>query len=568
MLKNLHIENIAVIERADVEFTAGLNVLTGETGAGKSIVIDALDAVLGGRTSRELVRTGADRASVTAAFESPAAAAWCADNDIDADSDELILQRRVTPDGKSSGRVNGVPVSAAQLRELGGLLLDIHGQNDGRQLLDERRHRGYLDRFGVPEELTAAYRTAYGAYRAVLREKEQLQMDERDKARLEETLRYQADELEKAALHPGEEAGLLARRDLLRNAEKLTEHLDAVYDGLYGGETNAVSLCGDAEHAAERAAAWSPDLQETAELIRSARLILEDASERIRQKQGELDFSPEDYDRLEERLSQLRRLEKKYAADEAGLAALLEESRKRLDELEYAGDRLVKLEKELAASEAAAKKAGAALSEARKKAARVLEGQVERELAELSMPSVRFLVTVEPSAMDADGLDEIRFAMSANVGQEPGPISRIASGGELSRIMLALKDVFAEKDAVPTLVFDEIDTGVSGVAAQRVGEKLSRLAGSKQVLCVTHLPQIAAMADEQFLVEKRVSGGRTYTDLRELDREGRRRELARLHGGDILTPAALAAAEEQLAAADACKRKQREKTEETKHGDI
>lgn len=553
MLKTIHIENIAVIERADVEFSPGLNVLTGETGAGKSIVIDALDAVLGGRVSRELVRSGADKASVTAVFDSTVAENWCRDNEIDCEDEELILQRRINADGKSSARCNGLPVTAAQLRELGGLLLDIHGQNDGRQLLDERRHLNYLDHFGVDSSILADYSMAYNAYRALLKEADRLHMDESEKERLEESLRYRIQELEKAKIQPGEEAELLARRDLLRNSEKLTEQLDAAYNALYGGEENAVSLCGDSEYACDRASVWSPDLAEASELIRNARFALEDAAERIRDKQMQLDFSPEEYDRLEERLSQLRRLEKKYGTDESGLADILEESRQRLDELEYAGDRLVKLEKELAQSKSAAMKVAGQLTESRQNAAKILEQRVEAELRDLSMPSVRFYVAVEPrmgeNILEATGVDMVRFTMSANAGEAPGPISRIASGGELSRIMLALKNVFAEKDAVPSLVFDEIDTGVSGVAAQRVGEKLAALSRSKQILCVTHLPQIAAMADEQYLVEKKERNGRTYTDIRTLDTDGRCHELARLQSGEVITDSVLSAAAELLSKA-------------------
>ena len=340
MLKTLHIENIAVIECADVEFSAGLSVLTGETGAGKSIIIDSLNAVLGNRVSRELVRSGAERASVTASFESAAVERWCTDNEIDVDDGEIILQRRITAEGKTSGRVNGVPVTASQLRELGTLLLDIHGQNDGRQLLDERRHLDYLDTFGECGAALSAYRESYDAYRTLVRETERLSMDEAEKQRLEESLRYRIAELTKAEIRPGEEAELTEHRDLLRNSEKLTEHISAALGALYDSDGSAVAQCGEAEYNVSRASAWSADLSETEEIIRGARLALEDASERLREKQQLLDFSPEEYDRLEERLSQLRRLEKKYATDEEGLAALLSDSQHRLDELEYAGDRL------------------------------------------------------------------------------------------------------------------------------------------------------------------------------------------------------------------------------------
>ena len=533
MLKTLHIENIAVIERADVEFSAGLSVLTGETGAGKSIIIDSLNAVLGNRVSRELVRSGAERASVTASFESAQAERWCADNEIDADDGEIILQRRISTDGKSTGRVNGVPVTASQLRELGALLLDIHGQNDGRQLLDERRHLDYLDAFGECGEALAAYRETYDAYRALVRESERLSMDEAEKQRLEESLRYRIAELSKAEIRPGEEAELTERRDLLRNSEKLTEHISAALAALYDSDSSAVAQCGDAEYNVSRAGAWSADLAETEEIIRSARLALEDASERLREKQQLLDFSPEEYDRLEERLAQLRRLEKKYSTDEE------------------AGDRLAQLEKETAKAYALAEKKARALTDIRQAAAKRLEERVVGELRDLSMPSVRFEVRLlsreGKNALSASGADEVSFVMSANAGEALGPISRIASGGELSRIMLALKNVFAEKDGVDALIFDEIDTGVSGVAAQRVAEKLASLGRTKQVLCVTHLPQIAAMAQQQYLVEKAEHGGRTYTNIRLLDREGRRYELARLSGGDIITDIQLAGAEELLA---------------------
>ena len=550
MLKSLHIENIAVIERANVDFSGGLGVLTGETGAGKSVMIDALNAVMGSRTSRELVRSGAEKALVSASFESEKALRWCAENDIDAEDGEIVLQRRLTPDGRSSARVNGVPVSAAQLRTLGSVLLDIHGQNDGRQLLDERRHLDYLDRYGVESSALESYSEAFEAYRTLCREADRLRMDEAEKLRREDTLRYRIEELEKAGIRPGEEAELTERRDLLRNSEKLTEQLESAYDALYAADANAVSLCADAGYALERAAVWSPDLAAAAALLEQARLAMEDAAEQARDKLSSLDFSPDEYDRLEERLAKLRRLEKKYSADEEGLAALLEQSRADLDELEYADDRLAKLEREIAAAGTKARKAASVLSGQRASAARRLEKQVEKELRDLNMPSVRFLVeqTVRPDSeeMDAAGIDEIRFIMSANAGEAPGPISRIASGGELSRIMLALKNVFAEKDDVDALIFDEIDTGVSGIAAQRVAEKLASLAKNKQVLCVTHLPQIAAMAEHQYLVEKRESGGRTYTEIRLLDRDGRKAELARLSGGGEITPTLLAGAEELL----------------------
>lgn len=557
MLTELHIENIAVIEKADVEFGRGLNVMTGETGAGKSIFIDSLGAALGGRTSRELIRSGADKGVVTAVFDTHAADGWLRDNEIDGDG-ELILQRRLTADGKSSCRVCGTPVTAAQLKELGALLLDIHGQNDGRQLMDETRHRDYLDRYGALEGKLASYGAEYIKYRSIEKELEKLNMDESEKQRLTELLRFEINELEKADIRPGEEADKTARRDLLHNAEKITEAVDLAYEALYAGEYNASALISDAGALLSRALAMSDELKETYSIIEGISDSLGDAVERIKDFRDSLDFSPREYDELETRLSELRKLSRKYGTDEEGLVSRLADDKKRLESIEYSGDMEKLFRRDLEEQKAVCRKSAAELSAARKAAAKKLEERIIGELSELSMPSVRFAVEFSPQSgdpgFDKSGSDEIRFLMSANAGEAPGRISRIASGGELSRIMLAMKNVFAEKDSVPTMVFDEIDTGVSGIAAQRVGEKLAELSRGKQVLCVTHLPQIAAMADNHFVIKKSESGGRTYTSITPLDEDGRKMELARLHGGDNITDITIASAGEQLAAAEKFKR--------------
>ena len=550
MLTALHIENIAVIVRADIEFNGGFNVLTGETGAGKSIVVDSLDAVLGGRTSRELVRSGTEKALVSAVFSSEGMEQWCAENDVDFEDGELVLQRRITSEGKSSCRVNGIPVSVSQLRELGGKLLNIHGQNDGRQLMDEESHRGYLDSFALDSQLMDDYTLCFNELTSIRKEIKRLSLDDAEKERLVENLKYQIDELEKADLRVGEEAELEERRELLKNAGKLTEAVDASYNALYASDESAIMLSGEAESALSRAADWSEEIAKTQKLITEARYILEDAAERLRDFRGNLDFSPEEYDRLESRLSVLRKLGKKYSKDEAQLLEYMQECRDRLDDIEYAGDRLIKLEAQLKEREGAAIEAAAKLTEGRKKAAAMLQKRIETELKDLNMPSVRFKVEIKPKKLDSTGADEIRFLMSANAGEEPGRISKIASGGELSRIMLAMKSVFSEGDSVQSMVFDEIDTGVSGVAAQRVGEKMALLAKNKQLLCITHLPQIAALADTHFAIEKAEKDGRTYTSVRELDVEGRAREIARLHGGENITATTLSSAKEQLKAAE------------------
>lgn len=553
MLNDLHIENIAVIERADIHFSEGLNVLTGETGAGKSIVIDAIGAVLGERVSRELVRHGAEKGLVTAVFDANGSEDWLAENEIEAE-DELILQRRISADGKSSCRVCGIPVTAAQMKELAALLVDIHGQNDGRQLMDERRHLEYLDRFGVLDFPIQAFQTEYQKVKQIQKELDRLEMDEIEKERLSDSLRYQIQELERAELKPGEKDALSARRDLLRNAEKLTEALDSAFTLLYENDENAVSMAQNALYYAERSASITADLEPAAAAIREAIFALTDASEQLRDFRESLDFSPEEYNQLEERLSLLGKLERKYGRDDAALLEYLTQCREKLDDIQYADERSAKLKKELSVQVETCRKAAAVLSKARKAAASELQKRIVSELKELSMPSVRFAVEFLPIenelGFDANGADLVRFIMSANAGEELGRISKIASGGELSRIMLAMKNVFAANDPVGTLIFDEIDTGVSGIAAQRVGEKLYSVSAGKQVMCVTHLPQIAAMADSHYLINKEEHGGRTYTEVVPLDHSGRCHELARLHGGDHITEITLAGAEEQLAAAE------------------
>lgn len=555
MLSELHIENIAVIERAEASFGPGLNVLTGETGAGKSIVADAIAAVTGGRVSRELVRAGAERALVSAVFTAPGPGpeAWLAENDIAREDGGIILQRRVEAEGRSACRVNGVPVTAAQLRALGSLLLDMHGQNDGRALLDEERHLDYLDRFAdIPTE-KAAYAEAYEKYRSLYREIGRLSMDELEKARLTDSLTREVAEIEAAALRPGETEELEARRALMKNAEKLTGAIEGAYRLLYENDENAIGLVSEAGRLLSEAASVAEGLKAAAEGVAQARFLLEDAAERASDARASLEFSEAEFDRAEERLSLLRRLSRKYGADEAGLLARLEDSRKRLAELSSSEDLLIQLEKDAEKAKAAVMAAGETLTKKRKAAAEALSKRVRAELSYLNMPSVRFVTEITPitagEGFDASGRDAARFLLSANAGAPPGRLSRIASGGELSRVMLALMSVFAEKDGVGTLVFDEIDTGVSGVTAQRVGEKMALLARGKQLICITHLPQIAAMADSQFSIEKAERGGTTHTTVTDLDRAGRVEALARLYGGDKVTKTTRESAGELLEAA-------------------
>lgn len=557
MLRELHIENIAIIERADITFQPGFNVITGETGAGKSIVIDSLNTVLGGRASRELVRHGAEKAVVMAVFDPEGAEQWLADNEIDCE-DELILQRRISAEGKSACRINSVPVSVVQLRELGNLLLSIHGQNDGRQLMDESQHLVYLDSFGGYEAEQEAFRSAYADYHETLKVMKRLTLDEEEKQRKIENLEYRVAELGKADLQAGEEAELETKAELMRNGEKLSENLGNVFSALYAGDTNALGLISDAQYGLGRVKDYAPELSGTAEILEQARLLLDDVSEQVRDVLGRLDFSPEEFDRVESRLSQLKKLEKRFGTDEAGLIALLEESRRALKEIQ-SSDELLELEKKQAAEKREqAQKCASALTEKRIEAGKRLAEHIQEELTYLRMPSVRFVTEILPVENEdgfiSTGGDTVRFLLSANAGELPGRISKIASGGELSRIMLAMKCVFAEKDPVPTLVFDEIDTGISGVAAQRVAEKIAAVSRETQVICVTHLPQLAAMGDSNFCIEKGEKEGRTFTCVIPLDYNGKSKEIARLQSGELNTETALAGAEELISAASSFKK--------------
>ena len=558
MLELLHIENIAVIQEADIQFRPGFNALTGETGAGKSIVIDAMGAVLGGRTSRDLVRTGADRAFVSAEFSQvPGDLAGLAETGAAPDEDgHLLLQRELTGDGKNLCRVNGRPVTVAQLRRIGEELLNIHGQHDGQQLLDEEQHLSYLDRFGRTEAPLGRYQAAYEAMADLQAKIRALQMDEAEKARRMDSLRFQIDELERAQLKAGEDEELSARRTLLRSAGRLMEAVQSAEFALSGDEDGrgAADLLAEAEGAVQGVARYSDRLSQLQEKLSQLRCEADDAVELLRDLEEELDFSPEELDELEGRLDTIYRLKKKYGSTVEEMLDYLERSRQELDQIQYADDTIARLSQKLEkAREEAARRAGV-LSQARRRAAEALQTRVQEELRQLDMPKVRFQVEFAPKegawGLDETGGDEVQFLMSANVGEALKPIQKVASGGELARIMLALKNVLAEDDGIDSLVFDEVDTGVSGRAAQKVAEKMAQVARKKQVLCVTHLPQIAAMADTHFSVQKGEREGRTYTRLERLDRSQRREELARLIGGASITPSLLESAEELLRQAE------------------
>jgi len=570
MIKLLHIENVAVIEEADIEFTSGLNVLTGETGAGKSIVIDSLSAVTGYRTSREIIRTGADFASVTAVFScngndalEKAVSIWFEINGIEPDeSCDIFITRKISADGKTVCRINGTPVPAAVLREFGSILLDIHGQNDGRKLLDESSHLEYLDIYGGHDNDLENFKTAYKKLKDKKAEIAKLTMDENEKERRIDMLKAQIDEIDRAKLSAGELNDLTSRRELLLNASKLTESVEAAFEILYGGGETAgvVALIGDAHLELDRASRYSEGLRVLSERLNDMRYTAEDISDELRDFRAQLDFTPGELEELEERLDILKRIVRKYGNEEEALTHS-ENAKAELLDMEDSENKLAKLETELKSCLNEAKKLAGILTNRRKDAAKILQKKVEDELSQLNMKGVRFTVEFSEVTgeynMSESGGDEVWYLMSANAGEAPGRINRIASGGELARIMLALKNVLSGKQDTASMVFDEIDTGVSGVTAQRVGEKLAHLAQNRQVLCVTHLPQIAVMADAHFAISKSVNGGRTFTHVDQLDFEGRKNEIARLSGGENITATTLSSAEEQLTAAEMFKKQEK-----------
>ena len=561
MLSLLHIENIALIQSADIRFEPGYNVLTGETGAGKSIVIDSIGAVLGERTSRELIRTGAKSALVTAVFTQVPPLPWLEENGIALHDGEVLLQREIQGDGRNVCRVDGRLVTVAQLRELGRQLLNIHGQHDGQQLLDPASHLGYLDRCGGHTELLENYRAAYQAWNGLRKQIAALEMDEAERSRRVDTLNFQIRELERAQLRAGEDEELDQRRTLLRSAGKLMDALQAAEYALCGDDEGGgvCSLLADAEGELDSVSQFSTPLEELARQVSELRSAADDAADTLRDLTREMEFSPGELDEVESRLDVLYRLKKKYGATVEEMLQYLDRCRRELDEIQYADDTIARLTKELDKARKEADRAAQALSQQRRKAAEKLEKRVQEELRQLDMPKVRFQVEFAPIdnqwGLDETGMDQVQFLMSANVGEALKPIQKVASGGELARIMLALKNVLAQDDEIGTLVFDEVDTGVSGRAAQKVAEKMAQVARHKQVLCVTHLPQLAAMADTHFSVSKGEREGRTYTNLERLDRKQRREELARLIGGAAVTPALLESAEELLAQADAWREK-------------
>ena len=547
MLSLLHIENIAVIECADISFDRGFNVLTGETGAGKSIVIDAISAILGQRAYRDMIRTGTNKASVRAVFTDVPKLVWFEENGVEYDP-ETIIQREIYLDGKNVCRVNGSLVTVSILNKLGIQLINIHGQHDSASLFDEDNHLQFLDDFARNEALRVAYTEQFTTVSKLRREIDRMSMDEGEKLRRMETLKYQIEEIEKAQLEAGEDEELEARRKLLQNSEKIANGLNDAVENLYGGDDTdgAATLLSIAERALARIAKYSEDISSLHEKVADMMYQVQDVAEIARDVRDDLAYSADELERIESRLDVIHKLRRKYGTTCADILEYLEKAKKELDDIEFADDHIERLKKKLHQAEKAAWDAALTLRKNRKKTAEVLSVRILSELAQLDMPKVQFACQFTELELTSNGADAVAFYMSANVGEALKPMSKVASGGELARIMLAMKNVLAEQDKVSTLIFDEVDTGVSGRAAQKVAEKLKSVARTKQVLCVTHLPQLAAMGDTHLLIAKGERDGRTYTTVTPLDIEGRKRELARIIGGANITETTLKSAEEML----------------------
>ncbi len=552
MLKELFIQNVAVIEKASVSFGPQLNVFTGETGAGKSVLIGAINAISGQRVSKDMIRTGASRAFISAVFSDLPSSCRekLASYGYEEEDGELIISREIQSDGKGSIRIGGRPATRSVLRDIVSGMVNIHGQHDSQILLDPQRHLSILDAFGELQPLVEAYQEPYRRLRALDGEIGALQISESEKAQKVDMLSYQIEEIESAQLEAGEEELLTAELRRIRGAEQILSNLQAAYDCLSGGDDGdgAVALCSSAADEIGALGDIYAELPSLAQRLNAAGTELDDIMHDIASYLSDTDTDPARMDYVEDRLDLIRHTTRKYGGSAEAALEHLADAKAQLAQIETAEDTLQQLNREREQVFAQAQAAAQSLSCARRQAADRFSGQVCEQLAFLNMPGVRLECAfhVAPE-LGADGMDNVEFLISANAGEAPRPMARIASGGELSRIMLAIKTVLADKDDVPTLIFDEIDAGVSGLAAERIGQKLQEIAAYRQVLCVTHLAQLAVRADAHLLIEKSVRDGRTFTQILPLDEDGRLREIARIMGGSSQTRTMLEGALELLA---------------------
>lgn len=549
MLSSLQIENVAVIEKADVHFDKGLNVLTGETGAGKSILIDSIYAILGNRTSRDLVRTGASKAVIRAAFEQvPASVLDSLEKAGYERSDALLLTREISAEGKSVCRINGMPATAAVLRELCGGLISINGQHDSVGLLNPSRHEGMLDDYAQNQ---ACYQEYYAVYRELIRVKREMDAlitDEDEKRRKIDLLSYQVNEIDDAALSAGEEEALESRRKVLANATTIRERIAQAYEALSGGDeaAGAADLLGEAANAADAAAQLDESLSAGAGQLLDLYYTAKDISADLAGRLDGYDVNDAELDEIEQRLDTIHKLKRKYGDTVEDVLAFAEKARAELERIQFSQEHYDRMQAEKMRLYGLAREKAEQLTQTRLRAFDELNRRISSTLDFLNMPGVRMTLRHNRGPLASHGQDSIEFYISTNPGEAPKPLAKVASGGELSRIMLAIKSAMADKDAVPTVIYDEIDTGVSGKAAGKIGEVLRQSAQDHQILCITHTAQIAALADSHLLIQKNIENERTYTEIHPLDEEGRVDALAHLISGDHVTELSRANAREML----------------------
>ncbi|WP_312641851.1 DNA repair protein RecN [Hydrogenoanaerobacterium sp.] len=555
MLTQLYIQNIAVIEKTSIEFQPGFNIFTGETGAGKSILIDAISAVLGFRTSRDLIRTGADKAIVTALFDrlSQDTVDALAEFGYEPEEDgSLLLSREFSAEGKNTCKIGGRPATVSILREVAQTLINIHGQHDNQALMAPDKHIKFIDSFADTENLLASYRQQYAQLQDIRKQLEKLNVDEAEKAYRIDLLTYQIDEISDADLKPGEEEELIVQKKRIGNSAKIVESITQADAALNGDDESEglVAMLGTAKDAIAMAGRYFTNLEEMAARVDEIYYELREYASDIRNYTTDLDFDEGDIDRIELRLDTIYKLKHKYGSSVEEILSYLEKSTEELSSINHSEELQQKLNAQLAQVTYNAQKMAEELSERRQQAAILFTDAVGEELKFLDMPFVRLEVKNEIGALSADGIDNMEFMISTNPGEPPKPLSKIASGGELSRIMLSLKNVIADKDQVGTLIFDEIDTGVSGRAAQKIGQKLAQVSKGRQIICVTHLAQVASYADNHLLIEKNIRNARTYTEVHSLDKAERIHEIARIIGGADITDTVLKNAEEMLRLAE------------------
>ena len=551
MLANLKIENVAVIEKAEVNFTPGFNVLTGETGAGKSILIDSINAILGNRTSRELVRSGAQKACIWATFENiPQPVKKQLEKCGYEANDDLLLYREINAEGKGSCRVNGMPATAAVVRDISAGLLSIHGQHDSQSLTNPALHLGLLDQYAQNRDLFADYYRRYRELVTVKRQLDALNASESDKQRRIEALTAEIDAIDAAALQPGEEKTLQERKNVITHAQSILAGITAAHLALAGDEdgeqAGAADLLGGAVDGLQNSARLDESLTAMSErlndLYYSARELATDLADRL----DAYGFDAGELDQIETRLDTIYRIKQKFGMEVDELLARRESAAAELETFQSSGQKIAELKAQMQTLYAAAKEAAEKLTQSRLKGFAAMNKEMKAALEFLNMPGIRFALKHTRGPLSSHGQDTVEFLISTNPGEEPKPLAKIASGGELSRIMLAFKSALADRDALPTVIYDEIDTGVSGLAAGRIGQLLHQTARGHQVLCITHTPQVAAFADNQLLIQKNVRKDRTFTEIHTLDMDGRVEVLARMISGDKVSELSLASARELI----------------------